>query len=178
MELTATSATDIAIEYHDRGWSVIPVAPKQKRPLLAGWQNLRLDEQGIRRHFATTDKNIGVLLGEPSGWIIDIDIDHPRAVQIAARCLPDTVMFGRRSSRRSHYIYSVTGSIKTKRFTSPLGTIIEIRSSGCQTVFPGSTHESGEAVEWDLDGEPATITPDELMDRVQHIFDLTTNKKD
>src|SRR5207245_9536446 len=31
----------------------------------------------------------------------------------------------------------------------------ERRAAGCQTVFPGAVHVSGEAVEWDEDGEGA-----------------------
>ena len=27
--------------------------------------------------------------------------------------------------------------------------LVELRSTGGQTVFPGSTHESGEAIRWD-----------------------------
>lgn len=40
--------------------------------------------------------------------------------------------------------------------------IVEIRSTGAQTVFPGSIHESGDTVTWDVCGEPAQISLQEL----------------
>ena len=40
--------------------------------------------------------------------------------------------------------------------------LLELRSTGGQTVFPGSTHESGEAVEWHEDGDPAEVDPEQL----------------
>lgn len=40
--------------------------------------------------------------------------------------------------------------------------IIEIRATGTQTVFPGSIHECGEPVTWDICGEPAQISFQEL----------------
>jgi hypothetical protein len=43
------------------------------------------------------------------------------------------------------------------------GMIVELRSTGCQTIAPGSVHPGGEVVRWDADGEPATINPDELL---------------
>ncbi len=37
--------------------------------------------------------------------------------------------------------------------------ICELRSTGTQTVFPGSIHPSGERIEWHNDGEPAVVAP-------------------
>jgi hypothetical protein len=50
--------------------------------------------------------------------------------------------------------------------------LVEVRSTGCQTVFPPSTHESGEAIEWiDEDLEPAEIDPDELVEAASRLAD-------
>ncbi len=37
--------------------------------------------------------------------------------------------------------------------------IVELRSTGCQTVFPGSVHPSGGLIEWSSNGEPAEVDP-------------------
>src|SRR5262249_3662588 len=38
-----------------------------------------------------------------------------------------------------------------------------------QSVFPGSVHESGEAIEWDRDGTLAVVDDDELSGRVHSL---------
>jgi hypothetical protein len=38
-------------------------------------------------------------------------------------------------------------------------------------VFPGSVHPSGEAIEWDCEGEPAVVEPDRLVANLECIFD-------
>ncbi|MGQ9532564.1 MAG: hypothetical protein ACUVTQ_07140 [Desulfotomaculales bacterium] len=40
--------------------------------------------------------------------------------------------------------------------------IVELRSTGAQTVFPPSRHPSGEEVTWERTGEPARVEPTEL----------------
>ena len=49
-----------------------------------------------------------------------------------------------------------------KLAASGLGSIAELRSTGQQTVFPGSIHESGEPITFETDGEPAEVTWAEL----------------
>ena len=82
------SAIQIARLYHSRGWSVIPIPHRSKNPGFDGWQNLRLSEAELPCHFNGRPQNIGVLLGEPSGWLVDVDLDHPRAVELADQFLP------------------------------------------------------------------------------------------
>lgn len=55
----------------------------------------------------------------------------------------------------------MTTPIDTEKFADPdvldvdKEMLVELRSTGAQTVFPGSVHECGEPVEWDEDGEQA-----------------------
>jgi hypothetical protein len=48
--------------------------------------------------------------------------------------------------------------------------VVELRSTGAQTVFPGSVHPSGEPIEWDCDGEPTIVDPDVLQTQLQNIY--------
>lgn len=157
---------DLARSYLQRGWKPIPVPYKSKGPILDGWQNLRLTESDLPSYFRGRN-NIGVLLGEPSGWLIDIDLDHPLAVELAPQFLPATgAMFGRENNPRSHWLYTSITPVETyKRTNKKLSkkTIAELRSTGLQTVFPGSVHESGELVEWVENNEPLRIDPGELV---------------
>jgi hypothetical protein len=163
---------DSALRYASRGWSVIPVPHQSKNPGRHGWEQLRLTPETIPQHFNGKPQNIGVLLGEPSGWVIDIDLDHPRAVALAKDFLPPTpARFGRPSKQESHWLYRVSRPAPTKKFKSKsAGMIVEFRSTGMQTVFPPSVHESGEEIAWVEPGaEPATVDPETLLECVERL---------
>lgn len=151
-----------ARDYRARGWRPIPVPFRQKGPIIKRWQHLRIESDDLPQYFKGRC-NVGVLTGEPSRWLIDIDLDHPLAVELAPKFLPPTnAVFGRCSKPRSHFLYYSVGAETHKRSTDD-EMIVELRSTGLQTVFPGSVHESGEVVEWAESGEPAVVDPQELL---------------
>src|SRR5215211_2585725 len=173
-----------------RGWEIIDLPSGTKNPGRPGWQNERYDEETIRRRVSGGPRNLSVLLGEPSGGLVDVDLDCPEARKLAGRFLPPTgACFGRASSPRSHLLYVVDPVPEYERFVDPeayvvdpvpeyerfvdpeaqdenRATLVELRSGGQHTVFPPSTHPSGEAIEWDREGEPARLTGEELIGAV------------
>jgi hypothetical protein len=150
--------------YLARGWAVIPIPTREKKPVIKVWENLRITESQLDLYFIG-NSNIGVLTGEPSVWLIDVDLDHQFARELADAYLPSTgAEFGRASVRRSHRLFLATCPVDTVKWQSPKvegkkQMIVELRSTGAQTVFPGSVHPSGEQIEWDRDGEPARVPP-------------------
>ncbi|MCC6444309.1 MAG: bifunctional DNA primase/polymerase [Armatimonadetes bacterium] len=154
-----------AQRYLRRGWLPIPVPFRQKRPVLKGWQALRLAEATLERYFRVSEMNIGVLLGEPSGNLADVDLDCEAARRLAGRFLPPTgAVFGRPGNPSSHRLYRLVRPARTAKFEDTGGAmLVELRFTGAQTVFPPSTHESGEAIRWVRDGDPAECDPDDLM---------------
>jgi hypothetical protein len=165
-------ALDDAILITRRGWCVVPVPHRGKNPGLTGWQELRLTEAELPSHFRGGPQNIGVLLGEPSGWLVDVDLDHRRCVERADEFLPPTpAAFGRPAKPRSHRLYRVTAPVATRKFRSKsAGMLVELRSTGCQTVFPPGTHEGGEPITWEVEGaEPAGVDPAELLAAVERL---------
>jgi hypothetical protein len=159
---TSAGLLGIACGHLRRGWHSIPIPYQQKAPRLDAWQTLRLGEADLPKHFTGEPSNIGVLLGEPSDRLVDIDLDAAEAVARADAFLPKTSsVFGRLSKPRSHWLY--TCEIETQKFSDVDGTmLVEIRSTGGQTVFPGSTHPNGESIEWAEDGEPAAVEAADL----------------
>lgn len=158
------NAAEIAQTYIARGCSVIPIPTKRKCPVLKGWTGLRLTVGDVASHFERNPMNIGVLLGEASCELVDVDLDCPEACDIAPAILPGTnSVFGRQSKPTSHYLYRCP--ISSQRFKDPETgeMLLEIRSTGHQTIFPGSIHPSGEAVEWYEDGPVADIEPLALL---------------
>jgi hypothetical protein len=162
-----------AKRYRDRGWAVIPVPYRTKKPVITGWERLRLSDHQLGHYFGGRPQNIGVLLGKPSGGLIDIDLDHPLAVEIAPRHLPPTgAVFGRASKPQSHWLYVSGTQTAMRQWRLPnKQMVVELRSTGGQTVFPGSVHSSGEPIEWDCDGEPALVESDWLQACLQKIYD-------
>src|SRR5262245_34692249 len=153
---------DVARSYINRGWAPIPVPFREKRPTDKGWQKRTITLENVHRYFDTGPQNVGVQMGPKSGGLADVDLDSREAVALAPYFLPPTpAVFGRASKPRSHHLYKLDGvpSEAVIQFYDPDGEIIvELRigggGKGAQTVFPGSTHESDEAIEWNEQGEP------------------------
>lgn len=165
---------EAAQDLYRRGMSVIPIPHMDKNPGYPAWQQTRLAEADLPARFNGKPQNIGVLLGEPSGWIVDVDLDHPRCVELADQYLPATpAVFGRPGKHRSHRIYRVSGPVATAKFKSKShGMLVELRSTGMQTVFPPSTHETGEPITWEVENaEPALIDPEVLRAAVETLAD-------
>jgi len=166
------STRQAAQRYLERGWSVIPVPHRSKNPGFKRWEQMRLTCDELDQHFNGRPQNISVLLGEPSGWLIDVDLDHPRAVELAPQFLPPTALiFGRPGKTRSHWLYRVTAPLVTKKFSSrSAGMIVEVRSTGTHTVFPPSVHEVGEPITWDDERQvPAEVEPELLLETAQRL---------
>jgi bifunctional DNA primase/polymerase-like protein len=163
--------SEYVLEYIESGYSPIPIPFKKKGPKLKKWPELRLNRQNYSSHFNGKKQNIGILLGEASGGLIDIDLDCPEAIKLAPYFLPETqAVFGRTSRPRSHWIYICPEIKKTNKFAlDPIGTIVEIRSNKMQTVFPPSVHPSGERVTWYKSEKPANIKKDVLVRAVSKL---------
>ncbi|HEV2547014.1 MAG TPA: bifunctional DNA primase/polymerase [Stellaceae bacterium] len=170
VEMKIGDADDFALRYRARGWAVLPLEPKGKDPLRQisrGWQNFVADDS------TTFPGNVGVLLGARSDGLVDVDLDCPETVALAAELLPPTdAVFGRAGKRRSHWLYRCEPPPETKQFQFDKAMLCELRSSGGQTMFPPSIHPSGERVEWAGDGEPAEVASDHLLRCVADIAAL------
>ena len=148
--------------YLAEGWALVPIPKGEKGPRLSNWQHSTFTESD----FKITD-NIGVKLGDPSNGLTDVDLDCQQAIDCAASLLPKTQrIHGRKSKRRSHYWYVTTG-IKSEGFKDIDGSmLVEIRSTGGQTVLPPSTHPSGERLEWEIFKSAETVDSVLLHDSV------------
>ncbi len=161
-------------DYIDRGWSPIPIPHCQKGPLIDAWQDLRINAETAAAYFNGARQNVGVILGPASGGLADFDLDCAEAIRAAPYILPRTAVFGHASKRASHWIYRTNLSetqdrAAIKLMGSDKTGLLEIRMGAgglaAQTVFPPSTHVSGEAIEWEGrgPGEIADVDGEELI---------------
>jgi hypothetical protein len=159
------SPAALATYYIERGIAVIPVPLRTKRPVLDGWPSMRLTIETLHTYFGDTPTNIGILLGEASRGLIDIDLDCAEAIKLAPMFLPTTgTIFGRAGKPSSHMLYKATGTVPARvSFEESKGTmLLEIRGTGHQTVGPGSIHTSGEPIVFERCGAPAVVDAIEL----------------
>jgi hypothetical protein len=164
----------IAKKYTGWGWRVVPVPRKKKGPHLKGWQKLRLNQSRIPEYFDAWD-NIGILLGKPSRGLIDIDLDSQQAIFLAPHFLPKTKrIHGRKSKPKSHYWYRPTSTPTPQKFCDVDNTcLVEIRSTGQQTIAPPSIHPSGELVRWFAKGRSGRVKEAELLSAVKRLAAAT-----
>ena len=158
------NACEIARDYISRGWSPIPIPYGKKCPRIKGWTELSVTDENVQHYFNANPQNVGVLLGDTSGDLVDVDLDCSEACAIAACLLPATnSMFGRASKPTSHFLFICV--VDSQRFVDPETNdiLLEIRSTGTQTVFPGSLHPSGEAIDWYEDGPISQIEQHRLV---------------
>ena len=140
--------------------------PHSKSPARRDWTSLRLNPEVFPEGC-----NIGLILGEPSGWLVDVDLDCPEAIELADQYLPPTpAITGRPSAPKSHRWYIAAGATTEKHTDKSGSMIVELRSTGAQTVVGPSIHPSGEIYET-LDAQPATVPAPMLAACVKALAD-------
>jgi putative DNA primase/helicase len=148
----------------------LPVPYKSKNPGREGWQHERLTVDRLPERFNGAPLNLGGLWGEPSGGVVDGDLDCEEAKRAAAVLLPETdAVYGHAGNPRSHRLYRCSDGTtpeRTSKFQDPARredrVLIELRSTGTQSLLPGSTHPDGPVYRWERRGPPATVDGGEL----------------
>lgn len=154
-------STSAALEAHKRGFIPLPLKAKVKIPLKVGWQSTSYEnasavEEVFEEAASSGATNVGVLLGEKSGNLVDVDLDHPKTSRVKNLLLPPTSAISGRDGRPgTHYWYiAEEGTLPgTRRYKlHDQGTVtIELRSTGAQTAIAPSTHPSGDTYRWEAD---------------------------
>jgi P4 family phage/plasmid primase-like protien len=156
---------------------VIPVPPG-KNPNRPDWQKERWGLEDVPEQW-NNGQGVGILWGQPSGGLVDVDLDWREAFVAALHILPQTRTFGRPGAKRSHWIYRPTGKLpKTKRYKvggkGKERSVVELLSTGAQSLVPPSRWTSDEDEDeeqrvW-YDVQPATeIDGEELFDDVADV---------
>ena len=81
-----TKTLEAALEYADRGWSVIPIRAGTKLPAIS-WKEYQLrhpTEDEIYKWFENTNNDIAIICGTISKLIV-VDTDDAEATKLAAK---------------------------------------------------------------------------------------------
>lgn len=151
------AATDIAAAAKAclaRGWSVIPIQPRAKRPIVKwrGFEEKPATEADVDAWFARwPDANAAVVTGRLSGLVVvDVDPAHGGAESLAAierefGALPATVECLTGGGGRHLYFRHPGGTVSNRAGLRPG---IDLRGDGGCIVIPPSVHPSGRRYAW------------------------------
>lgn len=138
---------NFALKYRRMGFSVIPIAPKGKEPLIPWkeFQQRKASEQEIRGWWKKWPlANVGIVTGKISAIAV-VDLDGPEGIHQAE-------VLGLTSSNRS-----VTGKGFHLWYQHPGGTVansvrsypgVDIRADGGFVLAPPSIHPNGKRYRW------------------------------
>ncbi len=169
---------DAARKYLRRGWMPVYVPLGTKGPTRKGWRKLRLTQEDLPKHFDRSG-NIGIVLGEASHNLVDVDLDCPEAIELADQYLPATpAVTGRPSAQRSHrWYYADVPAIKQFHDPKTNEMIVELRSNGGQTLVGPSRHnETDEPYDY-LEGEPARVDAERLHACVKALYEEVVRRR-
>ncbi|MGE0623180.1 MAG: DUF3987 domain-containing protein [Pseudomonadales bacterium] len=164
-----------------RGVYTVRCLELAKKPDGKSWQNLRNKPDTFSRLYGSPG-NIGALWGEPSNWIVDLDLDLDECCEVAPYIInhyvsQDTLAWGRSSRPHSHYALRVVGAA-TKKLQLPeipnrgeqIGTVVELRSTGTQSLVPGSVHPDREQYRFSTrDADIAELPADAALSLVYEV---------
>lgn len=168
-----SAAQEAARRYIRCGLAVVPVPASEKNPNRRGWQNERWTLEDVPRCWSN-GQNVGLLTGEPSGGLVDVDLDCPEAIGLAHAFLPETPMVGGRESAPHSHHWFIAPGIESAAFKDTDGTVlVEIRADGRQTLVSPSVHPSGESYVWHGNSEPTEADPAELTRRIRELATAT-----
>ena len=165
-----SSIEKAALEYLDRGWSIIPVRERAKRPAIPwkAYQAQCASEDTVHEWFQRHPKrNLAIVTGALSGLIVlDIDPRHGgkeslRRLERENGRLPKTVESITGGGGR-HLYFAHPGGVVRNRTNIESG--IDLRGDGGCIVAPPSVHPSGKPYRWKNGRAPGEVELARLPD--------------
>ena len=154
---------DAALRYLCLGWSVIPVRPRGKTPLVH-WQEYQrrlptdTEIEAWFRHWRFA--NVGIITGKISGLVVlDVDPRHGGDQSLAEwrqryGDLPETVRATTGGGGRHVYFATPQRVLGNRAGVMPG---IDLRAEGGLVVAPPSIHPSGRHYAWEVSHQPGEI---------------------
>lgn len=156
-----------ALDYAGRGWRVVPLHPRDKKPRGRDWvAQATTDPDQVRREWRHVPAgNVGVALGSGSG-VVAIDVDTEEGSRqlagLAGGDLPDTVEMT--TGKGSRLLFQIPDGLEFEPKTAALkgadgGESLRFQGHGGQCVMPPSVHPSGKVYAWVEGRSPADLDP-------------------
>ena len=143
---------DLALEYADSGWSVLPVRPEEKRPFMTNWlqyTKTRASKEMINSWFTNlTGAGVGVVTGRISNMVVlDVESDCPFPIDDLLKKYP-TQMIARSGGGGYHLFYQYPTNQTRVSNRVRIFDGADLRADGGFIVLPPTMHPSGNRYEW------------------------------
>ena len=136
-----------ALEYQRKGFSIIPLCAKGKKPLLNTWkefQNRRPSAREVCRWWKMyPDSNIGIVTGAISGIVV-VDVEKDGTIE------GFTPTVTAQTGGGGWHLYYKHPEIVVKNSVRKVATLTDIRGDGGYVVAPPSIHQSGLQYQWQI----------------------------
>ena len=147
---------ELALEYHRRGWCIIPIRAGTKLPAIRSWkqyQTKRPDEEQLRKWFANGKyTSFAVVCGAVSGGVTVLDLDSERRCQWWNDTHPALAqaLFTAKTKKGLHIYF------RSEPFRKQKGDEMDLLCEGAYAVLPPSPEK-----EWltPLNGELPLLDP-------------------
>jgi len=180
---TSTDVAAAALRYLKRGWSVVPIAPGGKMPLVP-WERYQSRRPGIaevRRWYEKwPDAGVGIVTGPISQLaVLDVDPRHGGDKSLLdwedrAGPLPPTLEAVTGGGGRHLYFTSANGGLHNRAGLLPG---LDLRAAGGLVVAPPSLHASGRRYLWRGGKGPETTPPLPLPRRLWSLLRQEAGKQ-
>jgi hypothetical protein len=150
----------------------------EKRPYLPDWQNNGMSLLEAIEGLGDRHTGYGLLLGEPSGGVLAVDIDGEGPLNLWLQHfqeIPNTICWTSGKPNSFQFAFQLSPEQRDKLnnytrsrwvFKSPDGKQLDFRWTGCQSLLPPSLHPSGEHYTWVIEpnGDNLLPCPDAVID--------------
>lgn len=154
--------------YLSKGFSVIPIKPKDKTPAIywKEFQKRKPTNEELKKWFQNTSYNIGIVTGKVFGIAV-VDLDSEEALKFAEdNGFPETPIVVTGEGYHLYYQYPADREVRNFQERDDLPRI-DVRGDGGYVVAPPSIHPSGHVYEWGqgqgLDDLSLAEFPSELL---------------
>lgn len=158
---------DVIYTYVDRGWSVLPVRPEEKRPFMTNWlqyTHSRASKETITSWFTNlSGAGVGIVTGKVSNVIVlDVESTCPYPIEDILKKYP-TQLISRSGSGGYHLFYQYPTNVPKVANRVRIFDGADLRADGGFIVLPPTIHSSGRRYEWVSEGVPGRF-PVALLD--------------
>ncbi len=157
-----SNLSDAAVDYARRGWSVIPLQPKGKRPAREWTPAMAFPAtvEEVEECWSERDYNVGLVTGEVSGFfVLDFDGSDLQWEELERLGLPDGPRVN--TARGVHLFFQWPGFAVKNAVQVVPGA--DVRGDGGYVATAPSIHPDGPVYEWASDGPipsaPAWMLP-------------------
>ena len=147
-----STVQELAKEYVDSGWSVLPVRPEEKRPYMTNWlqyTKTRAPKAMVEGWFTNlSGAGVGVVTGRISNMVVlDVESTCPYPIEDLLKRYP-TQMIAKSGGGGWHLFYQYPTSQSRVSNRVRIFDGADLRADGGFIVLPPTMHPSGNQYQW------------------------------